>query len=560
MTAPDRTQGRGTVYTFYSFKGGVGRTMALANVAALLARWGHSVLVVDWDLEAPGLERFFATVKPGIPEARVKTPGILDLIQPGRNRARLSWHDCLIEIGPIDGGSKLSLITAGQNSDDYTERLHSINFNELFKKQDLGSYIESLRNEWISEFEFVLIDSRTGFTNIGGICTVHLADVLVLFFTTTESSVSGALSVVERARSAQERLPLDRGRLLAVPVPARDESRTEYLRAAGWKREFAKRFSDLYRDWLPSGVEPEDAIDLLRVPYVPYWSFGERLPAIEESTKDPSTLGRAYDVLARLLGARLDWRTALRGEIPAPSVFPRRSFNQEWLERHRGAAERGLAASGQKGFMEIFHYSPDSSISISQGDLLIASRRAQVNEGRSLIGTVLNDAPGSPKAMNDGIVASFSGFQSFVYWALAKNGDFYSLMSLQEDGLEPGDKAISLDGRILRTAEALLHCARLYEELGVPPDSHVEISIRYGGLQGRMLTSSQRFLAFTNGAQSLENTVSTSVVSTVREIDSQIVDLTRSLCEPIFVLFGFASFKREIYDIILSGFIPHRLA
>ena len=50
-----------TVTTFYSYKGGTGRTMALANVAVLLARRREGdVLVVDWDLEAPGLHRFFA--------------------------------------------------------------------------------------------------------------------------------------------------------------------------------------------------------------------------------------------------------------------------------------------------------------------------------------------------------------------------------------------------------------------------------------------------------------------------------------------------------------------
>lgn len=50
---------RGTVVTFYSYKGGVGRSFALANIAALLGRWGFRVLCVDWDLEAPGLEDFF---------------------------------------------------------------------------------------------------------------------------------------------------------------------------------------------------------------------------------------------------------------------------------------------------------------------------------------------------------------------------------------------------------------------------------------------------------------------------------------------------------------------
>jgi MinD-like ATPase involved in chromosome partitioning or flagellar assembly len=47
------------IITFYSYKGGVGRSMALANVADLMARSGLRVLIVDFDLEAPGLEHFF---------------------------------------------------------------------------------------------------------------------------------------------------------------------------------------------------------------------------------------------------------------------------------------------------------------------------------------------------------------------------------------------------------------------------------------------------------------------------------------------------------------------
>src|SRR5438067_10403855 len=49
----------GKVITFYSYKGGAGRSMALANVAWILASNGKRVLAVDWDLEAPGLHRYF---------------------------------------------------------------------------------------------------------------------------------------------------------------------------------------------------------------------------------------------------------------------------------------------------------------------------------------------------------------------------------------------------------------------------------------------------------------------------------------------------------------------
>src|SRR5580692_2074227 len=98
MIPPAKNEERGVIYTFYSFKGGVGRTMALANVAALLTKWGYSVLVVDWDLEAPGLERFFGSVRPDIGNVRATRPGIVDLMQARKNGGSLAWRDCLIDL------------------------------------------------------------------------------------------------------------------------------------------------------------------------------------------------------------------------------------------------------------------------------------------------------------------------------------------------------------------------------------------------------------------------------------------------------------------------------
>ena len=68
----------GKVVTFYSYKGGTGRTMALANVAWILAANGHKVLAVDWDLESPGLYKYF---RPFLDRAAITaTPGIIELI------------------------------------------------------------------------------------------------------------------------------------------------------------------------------------------------------------------------------------------------------------------------------------------------------------------------------------------------------------------------------------------------------------------------------------------------------------------------------------------------
>jgi len=53
--------------------------MALANVAIMLARWGYNILVIDWDLEAPGLDSFF--VKYSDLPTKVSNLGILDLLK-----------------------------------------------------------------------------------------------------------------------------------------------------------------------------------------------------------------------------------------------------------------------------------------------------------------------------------------------------------------------------------------------------------------------------------------------------------------------------------------------
>ncbi|HEY1623086.1 MAG TPA: hypothetical protein VGG16_04745, partial [Streptosporangiaceae bacterium] len=69
----------GQIVTFYSFKGGTGRTMALANVAWILAANGYRVLAADWDLESPGLDRFY---QPFLEDQEVRdSPGIIDLIR-----------------------------------------------------------------------------------------------------------------------------------------------------------------------------------------------------------------------------------------------------------------------------------------------------------------------------------------------------------------------------------------------------------------------------------------------------------------------------------------------
>src|SRR5688500_17165986 len=69
---------KGRIVTIYSYKGGAGRSMLLANVARILASNGHRVLVVDWDLEAPGMHRF---LRPFLDDRDLAdTDGVIDFV------------------------------------------------------------------------------------------------------------------------------------------------------------------------------------------------------------------------------------------------------------------------------------------------------------------------------------------------------------------------------------------------------------------------------------------------------------------------------------------------
>jgi cellulose biosynthesis protein BcsQ/tetratricopeptide (TPR) repeat protein len=340
-TAPSERRGR--IITFYSYKGGVGRSMALANVATLLGGASQRVLIIDWDLEAPGLERFFESDQDGargvaLAEARTRKPGVVDLVKAFEDGRPLPWQDCVILAQPLAGRPPLSLISAGRDDAEYAPKVRSLDWAALFEDKDLGEYLEELRTQWLRAFDFILIDSRTGLTDSGGICTIHLPDVVVALFTANAQSVTGIQRVLREARLAHEQLPVDRSRLQLVPVPARDESQSEYENARTWRETFARELGEFYASWLPAGVTARQVLERLKIPYKPYWSFGERLPVVHEGTTDPASLGYAYAVLASLLETNLDW-------LAAPEAAAMRALPSQL------AAGRSMARLGERALL-----------------------------------------------------------------------------------------------------------------------------------------------------------------------------------------------------------------
>ena len=311
--------------------------MALANVAVLLSTWGSRVLVVDWDLEAPGLERYFEDMAPGVREKTQDQNGIIEIVNELSAASESRWQDSVIRLViPGSDNRHLDFISAGRRDAGYVERLQHLDWEALFREHDFGGRLETIRNEWLEEYDQILIDSRTGITDVGGVCTIYLPDALVAMFSANHQSVEGVADVISRARRARSSLPTDRGTLVCIPVPARDESRTEYQQSIEWRNIYRELFAQFYTDYLPKKVSAIDALDLLRIPNVPFWSFGERLPVLTESITDPSGISYYYAILARLLATDLSWQ-----DSASPQAVRAGGTGQVVRTRQTSSASRG---------------------------------------------------------------------------------------------------------------------------------------------------------------------------------------------------------------------------
>ncbi len=214
------------VTTFYSYKGGVGRTLALVNVAYELAASGQKVLVVDFDLEAPAIHSgTWGMSREGPPheKGRVRSthPGIVEYVGRFIETMRAPRaEDHIVDATPTDCAGKIALMPSGAVNDDYGRRLSAIDWNELYLKYDGYVMFEDLREQWrMLGYDYVLLDSRTGVTDVGGICTRHLPDAVVLMFRPDDQSLEGTAGIVDAIRNER-------------PAPGRDRVRLHFVMTA----------------------------------------------------------------------------------------------------------------------------------------------------------------------------------------------------------------------------------------------------------------------------------------------------------------------------------------
>ena len=282
---------------FYSIKGGVGRSTALAAVAWALAQQGRRVLVLDVDLESPGLSSAL------LPEERRPAYGITDWLVEDLVDNGDAVFDDLIATSPLSHDGEIYVVPAhGKEPGEYVAKLGRVwmakgradGGRESWSRR-LARLIDALDQRLRPDI--LLIDSRAGIDEVAASCITDLGATLILLFALDGEQTWSGYRVLfrhwNRAGKAQD--IRERLQLVGAMIPD-DEGRVAYfegLRERAWNA-----FAEELYDQVPPGASTaglfsfEEADD--SAPHYPWpirWNRGfaalrslhARLKGIDES-------------------------------------------------------------------------------------------------------------------------------------------------------------------------------------------------------------------------------------------------------------------------------------
>lgn len=190
----DPHAGNAKTVVFYSFKGGVGRTTALAAFALARAAAGQRVVVVDFDLDAPGASSLFAPDS----EDEGARWGVVDYLLEHKT-ASLSFSDYFHKYNAPQLAGDIYCVPAGRLDILYINKLARIDL-EPHSFPNGGSDVESLLTDISRSLQpdWILVDARPGLSNPAGVLLSGHAHLYVLFGTASEQSWSGLRLAIER--------------------------------------------------------------------------------------------------------------------------------------------------------------------------------------------------------------------------------------------------------------------------------------------------------------------------------------------------------------------------
>jgi tetratricopeptide (TPR) repeat protein len=371
-------QARGRIITFFSYKGGTGRSMALANIGWLLAGAGRRVLMIDWDLEAPGLHRY---LHPFLSDPElVESPGLIDFLlefadgaistdqrdeewfQP--YTATLNYIRSIDFPFPRDGGRQghLDLLPAGRQDEHYSLRVNGFNWERFYTAFGGGIFLEAVKQRLRKEYDYILIDSRTGISDTAGICTVQMPDDLVACFTLNRQSIAGCAAAARSAVSQRSQRG-ERAKLRVWPLPTRVED-AEKDKRDRIQTHAMRLFGDLM-----SQIPEESRArywGAVAVRYQPFYAYEEILSVFGDRPHVTGSMLSSMEAMAQYL---------THGEVSTFVPMPE-------MDRRRGLEKYQVGLS-----LEIPAAKTDD-MAIAASELAIAQ-----SLGRSGVERYLDDAP-----------------------------------------------------------------------------------------------------------------------------------------------------------------------
>lgn len=324
---------------FYSYKGGVGRSLALANVAYALAARGKRVIAVDMDLEAPALHTYDGLKR----EKGRPRVGLIDYAASYARRGRCPKikryvYRCRVE----DGHGRLWVMPAGRVGGEYSTALGDLRWRRLHPRKGSEPFVAELRRALVEEYRphYVLIDARTGLSDVGGLSTHRLADAVVLVFNLTRACLEGTVRAYRSITGARD--PAPDVTLVASMVPPGDVALV------------AKRLESA-ASLMPLGVRFGRPI--IRLDYDPAMALAETL-----AVRQPDRFAAAgrYEQLREIL------QRANPAEV-FPAVEEARQLRSEG--RIDEAVERLRAFTGE--------HAEDADGHLALGELLLETGRAR---------------------------------------------------------------------------------------------------------------------------------------------------------------------------------------
>jgi PEGA domain len=275
--------------------------MALANVAWILASNGNRVLLIDWDLEAPGLHHYF---RPFLPDPDLDSSrGVIDFVtdfvvaamtpgmaEEGDTRWFVEYANIRRYAQSLEwdfGKGTLDFVPAGKQGRAYAQKVNSFDWGTFYTKFGGQAFLDAARDGMREKYDYVLIDSRTGVSDTSGICTVQLPDRVVVCFTLNRQSIEGAGGVARSIRS-------QRGDIRVLPVPTRVEDGEQ--RKLGLARQAARdRFAPFLED-----LTGESAVTYwseVEIPYRRFYAYEEILAVFGDEPGQVTSILAAHERL-----------------------------------------------------------------------------------------------------------------------------------------------------------------------------------------------------------------------------------------------------------------------